>query len=90
MQNMMKRLLMIGLLCALLLPTMTFVGAQEEGSPEVTPAVVTDAPAEAEAVQAPGLASLVFLMGLGAVSIVGVVMLARHNFRDESGESTAA
>ncbi len=86
MRNMMKRLLLIGLLCALLLPTMTFISAQEEG----TPAVVTDAPAQAETVQAPGLASLVFLMGLGAVSIVGVVMLARHNFRDESGESSAA
>lgn len=72
-----KKALILVLLCAMLLTVASATFAQEAPNAE-TPTSSTEAPA--------GLGTLVLLMGLGAVVLVGGVMVARENFK--AGDDT--
>lgn len=72
--NKLVKPLMVALVCAL-----AFTPA--------LPALAQAAPAAAEQATPVGIATLVFLLGAGAVLLVGGVMLARDSFRGDSDEN---
>lgn len=74
--NKLAKPLMVALVCGLLLALPALALAQAE-------------PAAAEQPPAPvGIATLVFLLGAGAVMLVGGAMIARDNFRGDSDENS--
>ncbi|MAS32610.1 MAG: hypothetical protein CL610_01300 [Anaerolineaceae bacterium] len=78
MQNL-KHLLMAGLLASLLLAAPIGLMAQEEE------------PAAAEMQSAaPGISTLIFLLGAGAIIVVGGAMMARDNFQSETDETVSS
>lgn len=66
--------LIVALVCGLLLALPALALAQAEAA-EQPPAPV-------------GIATLVFLLGTGAVMLVGGVMIARDNFRGDADENS--
>lgn len=70
-----KSLLTTLLLCSLLLA--------------VPLAYAEDAPGSGEPVAPIGVTTLILLLGLGAVSAVGVISLARGSFKGENGDDQA-
>ncbi len=77
-----KKLLLIGLLCGLLLLPLAVHAAEESTATEEPAAVETTTE---ETTEIPGgLNTLMFLIGAGAVIAVGGLMMARDNFNEEA------
>lgn len=77
-----KKLLLMGLLCGLLLLPLA-VSAAEESTATEEPAAVETTTEEAPEIPG-GLNTLVFLLGAGAIIAVGGLMMARDNFNEEA------
>lgn len=70
------KVLLVGLVCALLLMPAVMT-AQEEATTETA----TSQEASANPI---GVTSLIFLMGAGAIVVVGGAMLARDSYREDA------
>ncbi|MBZ0296842.1 MAG: hypothetical protein K8L99_30050 [Anaerolineae bacterium] len=88
MRKSLQKFAIMGLLLVLLaLPLWTVLAQDEEPAAEdtATEVVPEEETTEATPQNLPGLDTLMFLLGAGAIVVVGGAVLARDSFREEGG-----